>query len=311
MTDRRTRDKAEIRTLIAKWSRAVEAKDPDAIVEAYTPDTVLFDAIPPYCTIGAQAIKEQWERCLPYFPARFRSEHKDVAITVEGDLAVLHALHHFVPETPDHPCGASWMRVTACYRRIDGRWRVAHEHVSVPFDPMSGKAALIADPQAPGESGEVPAPAALPAIHPVTPHLVCAGAAAAIDFYSSAFGARELMRLAGPDGKLMHALLEINGSSVMLVDEHREMGNAAPTSLGGTPVTLHLTVPDVDGSTARAIAAGAKVILPVADMFWGDRYGIIEDPFGHRWSLATPKRAMTLAQIEQAAQDMPCGRAQH
>lgn len=144
-----------------------------------------------------------------------------------------------------------------------------------------------------------------PFLHSLSPHLVCAGAAKAIDFYKAAFGATENVRLPTPDGKLMHACVTINGSSVMLVDEFPGMGAVAPTSLKGTPVTLHLMVDDVDAFTARAVAAGAKVIMPVADMFWGDRYGVIEDPFGHRWSIATPQRAMSVEDIQAALKAMP------
>lgn len=143
------------------------------------------------------------------------------------------------------------------------------------------------------------------AMPPLSPHLVCAGAAKAIDFYKKAFGATEMMRLAGKDGRLMHAALEINGATVMLVDEFPEMCNRAPTTLKGTPVTLHLMVDDVDAAVKRAVKAGAKVAMPVADMFWGDRYGIIEDPFGHRWSIATHQRDMTLKEIKEAMNCMP------
>lgn len=124
----------------------------------------------------------------------------------------------------------------------------------------------------------------------VSPHLVCAGAADAIDFYVKAFGATELARLPGPDGKLMHAAVSINGSTVLLVDEMLEHGIKSPKTLGGTPVTIHLVVDDVDTWYERAVAAGAEPTMPVDDQFWGDRYGVITDPFGHAWSLATPIR---------------------
>jgi uncharacterized glyoxalase superfamily protein PhnB len=143
--------------------------------------------------------------------------------------------------------------------------------------------------------------AAARGVHAVTPHLVCAGAAAAIEFYKRAFGATEMMRLSGPDGKLMHACVCINGSSVMLVDEYPAMGNTSPTTLKGTPVTIHLIVDDVDEFVERAVEAGAKLVMPVEDAFWGDRYGQIEDPFGHRWSVATPQRQMTEDEIREAA----------
>lgn len=144
-----------------------------------------------------------------------------------------------------------------------------------------------------------------PGTQSLTPHLVCAGAAKAIDFYKKAFGALEMMRLpAGKDGRLAHASIEINGVCVMLVDEFPEMGNKAPTTLKGTPVTIHLMVDDVDAFTRRAVKAGAKVIMPVADMFWGDRYGVVEDPFGHRWSIATHVRDMTPKEIAAAMKGM-------
>jgi PhnB protein len=121
----------------------------------------------------------------------------------------------------------------------------------------------------------------------VTPHLVCAGAAAAIDFYVKAFGAVEIARLPGPSGKLMHGHIKINGASVMLVDEMPEWNSLGPTALKGTPVTIHLYVADADHFYARAVAAGAKASMPLQDMFWGDRYGQVEDPFGHKWSIAS------------------------
>jgi Uncharacterized protein conserved in bacteria len=124
-------------------------------------------------------------------------------------------------------------------------------------------------------------------MHSVTPHLVCAGAAQAIEFYKQAFGATEKGRMPGPDGRLMHAAVKIGDSTVMLVDEMPEWGALGPKSLKGSPVTIHLYVEDVDSFVARAVKAGAKVTMPVADQFWGDRYGILKDPFGHRWSIAS------------------------
>ena len=134
----------------------------------------------------------------------------------------------------------------------------------------------------------------------VTPHLVCANAAAAIDFYAKAFGATELMRLEGPDGKLWHGCIQIGNSAVMLADEFPEMGSLGPKALKGTTVTIHLNVEDADAFAERAIEAGARLIMPVADAFWGDRYGQVEDPFGHRWSIATHVRDMTLEEIKAA-----------
>lgn len=127
-------------------------------------------------------------------------------------------------------------------------------------------------------------------MHSVTPHLVCAGAASAIEFYKKAFNAAEVARMPGPDGKLMHASIRIGDSAVMLVDEMPQHGALGPKALKGSPVTIHLYVEDADAVAAQAVAAGAKSVMPVSEMFWGDRYGQIEDPFGHRWSIATHVR---------------------
>lgn len=124
--------------------------------------------------------------------------------------------------------------------------------------------------------------------HRLVPHIVCAGANSAIDFYKAAFDAKEMIRLNAPNGQLAHGSISINGGMVMLVDENVGMGMAGPKHLGGTSVTFHLSVDDADAAIAKAVAAGARVIMPVAEQFWGDRYGVIEDPFGHRWSIATP-----------------------
>ncbi len=124
--------------------------------------------------------------------------------------------------------------------------------------------------------------------HTVTPHLVVKDAASAIEFYKRAFGADEVMRMPTPDGrKLLHAQIRIGDSTVMLVDEFPEWNSLGPASLGGTGVTIHLYVEDVDAFVERATGAGATVDMPVSDVFWGDRYGKLSDPFGHSWSIAT------------------------
>jgi PhnB protein len=143
-----------------------------------------------------------------------------------------------------------------------------------------------------------------PGMHSVTPHLVCAGAAEAIDFYTRAFDAVELARLPGPQGKLMHAMVKIGDSVLMLVDEMPECGGLGPKALKGSPVTLHLYVADVDAAFAQAVEAGGRVTMPVADMFWGDRYGRIEDPFGHQWSLATHTRDVSPEDMRDAMSKM-------
>jgi len=138
----------------------------------------------------------------------------------------------------------------------------------------------------------------------LTPHLVCHSAVDAILFYVKAFGARELTRLPGPDGRLLHAMLKIGDSPLMLVDEFPEQECLGPLSLKGSPVILHLYVDDVDATIARAVAAGARITMPVADMFWGDRYGRLQDPFGHHWSVATHVRDLSPEEIQASVRKM-------
>ena len=127
-------------------------------------------------------------------------------------------------------------------------------------------------------------------MHSLTPHLVCRDAAAAIDFYGRAFGAIERFRLPAPNGKIVHACVQIGDSQLFLVDEMPEHGALGPQALKGSPVTIHLQVQDADAVFARAVQGGATVGMPLADMFWGDRYGQVVDPFGHHWSIATHVR---------------------
>ena len=139
-------------------------------------------------------------------------------------------------------------------------------------------------------------------MHSVTPHLVCRGAAAAIDFYVRAFGAIERFRLPAPDGRLMHACVQIGDSLLFLVDEMPEHGALGPQALKGSPVTIHLQVQDADAVFGRAVQAGATVGMPLADQFWGDRYGQVVDPFGHRWSIATHVREVSREDMVAAMQ---------
>jgi PhnB protein len=143
-------------------------------------------------------------------------------------------------------------------------------------------------------------PAAKPipeGMHTVTAHLVCASAADAMAFLGKAFGAVELSRLPGPNGKLMHASMRIGDSVVMLVDEFLDWGVRGPKTIGGSPVTLHLSVENVDAVVAQAVAAGATITMPIADMFWGARYAVLQDPFGHLWSVATQLRDLSPQEI--------------
>ena len=123
--------------------------------------------------------------------------------------------------------------------------------------------------------------------HSATPYLIVKGAAEAIDFYKRAFGATESFRMADPKGGIAHAEIKIGDSVIMLADEHPNMGYRGPRSLGGSAVSIMLYVTDVDGTFDRAVKAGAKAQRPVANQFYGDRSGTLEDPFGHIWTIST------------------------
>ena len=141
-------------------------------------------------------------------------------------------------------------------------------------------------------------------MHSMTPHIVCDGAAAAIEFYKKAFDAVEEVRLPAPNGKLMHARIRICGSALMMAEEAPEWNALGPKTLKGTPVTIHLYVENADAFFKQAVDAGATVKMPLADMFWGDRYGVLVDPFGHNWSIATHIRDVTADEMKQTMQKM-------
>lgn len=141
-------------------------------------------------------------------------------------------------------------------------------------------------------------------MHTITPHLVCANALEAIEFYKRAFGATDAMTMLTPDGKLMHGQIRIGDSAVMLMEENHAWGCFSPKSLPATPVTIHMYVTDVDAMYARAIKEGATVKMEPADMFWGDRYGVLTDPYGHSWSIATHKQDLTPEQMAEGMKTM-------
>jgi uncharacterized glyoxalase superfamily protein PhnB len=142
-----------------------------------------------------------------------------------------------------------------------------------------------------------------PAMTGVIPHLTVQNAAAAIEYYKKAFGATEIQRHAAPDGSIMHATIQIGQGMLMLNDEFKDFGCLAPPSLSGTPVFLMMYVPDVDATFQRAIDAGAQVKMPVADQFWGDRYGLLIDPFGHTWEIATHKEDLTKEELDRRGRE--------
>ena len=149
---------------------------------------------------------------------------------------------------------------------------------------------------------------AIPAPPDLSAHLAIDGAAAAIDFYVRAFSAKLLGKQPTPDGKkLIHAALAFGNGLLMLSDDFPEMNDGksmTPTALGGTPVTIHLTVTDVESRFQQAVDAGATVVMPLEDQFWGDRYGMVRDPFGHQWSLGQPVREVSPEEIRQAVSRM-------
>jgi len=136
----------------------------------------------------------------------------------------------------------------------------------------------------------------------ITPHLVVYDAKAAVEFYQRAFGATVCCMMPAEDGqRIMHASIVIGNSPLMLCDEFREFGGTAPTTLGGTPVSIHLYVEDADAFFERAVLAGASIVMPVSEMFWGDRYGKLKDPFGHTWSVATHVKDVTAEEMKAGA----------
>ena len=137
----------------------------------------------------------------------------------------------------------------------------------------------------------------------VTPHLVIKDCADALEFYKKALGAKEIYRSLMPDGRVMHAMIQIGDSFVMMADEFPEMGSKGPNTLGGTPMALHIYTEDADALYKQAIDAGAIQIMPLNDMFWGDRYGQIQDPFGHRWAIATHIKDVSPEEMEKAAKE--------
>jgi PhnB protein len=145
----------------------------------------------------------------------------------------------------------------------------------------------------------------IPAGHPaVSPYLIVDDAPRALEFYKKAFGARELMRYAGPDGRIGHAEIRIGDSIVMLADEHLAVDAKSPKTVGGTPVSLHVYVKDVDAIARQAIGAGARTIRPVQTQFYGDRSGTLEDPFGHRWHVSTHVEDVSAAELRRRAAQM-------
>ena len=291
-----------IKELYETWLAAVRKQSIDDVVACYTDDIVAYDAVLALQFEGKDAYRKHWQTCMEFCPARDKTpvfELRDLNVRSSGDLAYAHGLVQCGFRDGDK-LQASWMRMTSGLRREGEQWRIAHEHFSAPFDMPSGKALFDLSPD---DDGSKPR-AVPPGMSSVIAHLVCSDAPAAMDFYKKAFNAMEtpLGRLE-VDGVFMHGELVIGDSVIMLGQEDERCGSISPSTLKGTPVTLHLYVKDVDQAFKQAVAAGAKEIMPPADMFWGDRYGVVEDPFGHRWSLATHVRDVPPEEIMRAARE--------
>ena len=302
VTSANTEAQAQIRTRVESWLKAVETNNLKMIMSHYAPDVVAFDAIVQLQFKGAEAYGKHWEDCMQMCNSSMTFQLRELDIAVDGNLAFAHCLLSCGAKDETGEQRVSWMRMTTCYKKTGSAWLIAHEHISAPFDVQTNKALFDMEPD-----GSIKLMATPRGMNTVTPHLVCAGASNAVEFYKKAFNATEMGRLAGPDGKLMHAAVRIGDSVVMLMDEFPECGAVAPTTLKGTPVSVHLYVDHVDMAIERAVAAGAKVIMPADDMFWGDRYGVLEDPFGHHWSIATHIRDLSHDEIVEASKSAMCG----
>jgi len=139
--------------------------------------------------------------------------------------------------------------------------------------------------------------------HTVTPSLVVSNSKEAIEFYQKAFGAKEIYQFPTPDGKTMHAMIQIGDSFIMMADEFPVMGSKSPDTLGGTAVTLHLFVENADDVFNQAVNAGAKVTMPIMDAFWGDRFGTVTDPFGHSWAISTHQKDLSPEELRKAGEE--------
>lgn len=285
----------DIHRLINTWTEAVCKGDVQAIMAHYADDVQAFDAVQALQFKGAKAYGQHWKACMEMCPGPSIFQVPDPVVQIAGDFATAYGLIRcgMIDEQGNEQ--ASWMRMTTIYRRVNGKWLIQHEHFSAPFDMKSWKALFDLQPD-----GGVAVQAIPSSMTAVTPHLVCEDAADAIEFYKKAFGAMEEGRLQAPGGKIAHACLRIGDSAIFLVDASPEWGATSPRQLNGTPVSIHVYVRDVDAQAKKLEDAGAKVIMPVQDMFWGDRYGLYEDPYGHRWSIATHIKDLSSAEIEEA-----------
>jgi len=285
--------RAALRGVLDDWIAASQRRDLEALMACYAPDVVAYDAIQALRFTGRDAYREHWRMCLDMCPAGLNFRFQDLEISGAPDIGYAHGLVGCGDGTGG---GEFWSRMSTGFRRQGERWLIAHEHFSFPFDAQTGKAMMHLQPDGTARTRPIP-----PDMNAVTPHLVCRDAPGAIEFYKQAFEARVMARLDSPQGGLMHACLRIGDSAVMLMEESSACQAVSPVTLKGTPVTLHLYVEDADAVFARALQAGATALMPPADMFWGDRYGVVVDPYGHQWAIATHVRDITPEAIREAA----------
>jgi uncharacterized protein (TIGR02246 family) len=139
-------DSAEIHQLVEKWRAALAARNLDELAKHYSSDILFFDAVPPYQHRGVEAYRRTWEAMLPHLPSKIASEIRDLTITVDGDVAFMHCLNQIINAETGNAATCGWVRVTACYQRQRGSWNIVHEHVSIPFDPMTSQAVFIREP---------------------------------------------------------------------------------------------------------------------------------------------------------------------
>lgn len=290
-----------INELYENWLVAVKKAAVDDIMACYTEDILAYDAIWALQFKGKEAYRKHWQACMDFCPIGQGKtplfSFRGLTVRSSGDTAYVHALVHCGFQEGDK-VEASWMRMSAGLRREGDQWRIAHEHFSAPFHMPTGKGLFDLSPDDDGAKVR-PVPAGMST---VTAHLVCKGAGAAMDFYKKAFGAIEMPNARLEiDGTFLHGELTIGDSVIMLGEEDARCGSLSPQSLKGTPVCLHLYVKDVDQSFKQALEAGATEVFAPTDMFWGDRYGVVRDPFGHQWSLATHVRDLAPEEIKTGA----------
>jgi PhnB protein len=299
-------DETNIRRLVATHVAALHDKNVAAAMANVDENILSFDLAPPLANRGAATYRRNLEAWFPTWDGPIDYEQANLEVTIGGDVAFTTAYNRLGGAKSGQGTHHLWVRITAGLKRIEGRWRIVHEHVSVPFY-MDGslKAAVDLSPPAlrrrqtphptrdslkmdtkvattPTDTGQMEITGG------VAPYLMLDGAIKAADLYLRAFGAEDVSRVPPDDkGRSMHCHVRINGGSVMISDFYPEHGHPA---VAPQAFNLHLQVDDFDAWWDRAAAAGLEVALAPHDAFWGDRYGQLRDPFGVNWTIGAHKR---------------------